>query len=108
MHRVEWLIFLLLPPLLGGHQGESEDRSSKRASMGTKFKRRQFIIEILSDRKLKPSGLGGVAMGTRGRARRRDVSIIHWLILHYLKSAPLTGVNFIMGDRSEFQNTGCQ
>lgn len=76
--------------------------------MGTKFKHRQFIIEILSDRKLKPSSLGGVAMGTRGRVWRRDVSITHWLILHYLKSALLTGVNFITGDRSEFQNPGCQ
>lgn len=76
--------------------------------MGTKFKHCQFIIEILSDRKLKPSSLGGVAMGTRGWVWRRDVSITHWLILHYLKSALLTGVNFITGDRSEFQNPGCQ
>lgn len=67
MHRVECAIFLLPFPLLGGDEGECEDRSSKEAFMGTKFKRCQFIIEILSDRKLKPLGLGGVAMGTRGR-----------------------------------------
>lgn len=64
MHRVECLIFHLLSPLLGGDQFRSEDRSSKWASMETKFKRCQFIIEILSDRKLKPLSLGGVTMGT--------------------------------------------
>lgn len=85
------MLFFSLFPL---SEGESEARSSKGTFMGTKFKRRQFIIEILSDRKLKPLGLGGVAMGTRGQAWRWDVSITHWLILHYLKSALLTGVNY--------------
>lgn len=68
MRRVECVIFLLLSPLLGGDKGECEDRSSKGAFMGTKFKHCRFIIKILSDRNLKPSGLGRVAMGTRGRA----------------------------------------